>query len=89
MPLYRLEPAPAYIYDEDWSASTHKTLVYVEADSEKEARKIAHRAFWIAADRKSDGRVPENPWKNPDMVLCYEVDHIPEGVLMLRAQDIQ
>jgi hypothetical protein len=86
MPLYRLEPAPAFLDDEDWSASTHKTLVYVEANSEQEAREIAHQAFWIAADKKSDGQIPVNPWKNPDKVLCTEVDRVPDGMKLLRAK---
>lgn len=86
MPLYRLEPTIESVGDEDWSASTHKTLVYVEAGSERKARETAHQAFWIAADKKSDGQIPVNPWKNPDKVLCREVDHVPDGMKLLRAK---
>ena len=41
MPLYRLEPAPAFLDDEDWMASTHKAVAYVEAGSEKEVEDAA------------------------------------------------
>ncbi|CAM3369375.1 hypothetical protein [Thalassospira profundimaris] len=37
MRLYRLEPTIESVGDEDWSASIHKPLVYVEAGSDKEA----------------------------------------------------
>jgi len=86
MPLYRLEPTFESVGDEDWSASTHKTLVYVQASSEKEAREIAHQEFWIAADKKSDGQIPVNPWKDPDKVLCTEVNQVPDGLKLLQAK---
>lgn len=90
MPLYRLEPAIEYIGDEDWTASTHKAIVYVEAASEKKAREAAHRKFWIAASRKSNGEVPSNPWKDSARVLCREVGQgdevsLPQGSVLLTA----
>ncbi len=89
MPLYRLEPAIEYIGDEDWTASTHKAIVYVKATSEKKARETAHRKFWIGASRKTNGEVPINPWKNPEMVLCREVGQgdevsLPQGSVLLK-----
>lgn len=90
MPLYRLEPMQAFLDDEDWTASTHKAVVLVEAASEKEARQIAHDKFWIAASKKTDGSIPLNPWNSPEKVLCKEIGQgnsasPPAGVLLLKA----
>lgn len=86
MPLYRLEPAIAYISDEDWSASTHKKDVLVEAASEKQARQIAHDRFWIATSKTSDGSIPLNPWKDHEKVHSTEVDKVPPGMTVLKGK---
>lgn len=90
MPLFGLEPAAAFLDDEDWSASTHKDVVYVEAATEKEARQIAHDNFWIAASKKTDGAIPLNPWKSSEKVLCKEIGQgkdLPDpGAILLKAK---
>ncbi|MEQ8390359.1 MAG: hypothetical protein RIB30_05155 [Thalassospira sp.] len=91
MPLYHLEPVADFLEDENWSASTHKKDVIVESGSEKQARQIAHDRFWIAADRKSNGAIPENPWKNADKVLCRQVGKgndvsPPAGAILIKAK---
>ncbi len=55
MPLYRLEPTIESVGYEDWSASTDKTLDYVEDGPEKEAHDITLQTFWTKAE-KSLGR---------------------------------
>lgn len=54
----------------DWNASIYKGDVFVRAENEHDARRLASQRFCITKGKQSDGTVAAYPWMQKHLVLC-------------------
>lgn len=88
MPHYKLTPRD--LENANWRCSTHKANCYVNAENEREARRLATAEFWIAGSTNPDGTVPRSPWNDFDLVDCTAIasltEDVGEGIVMIPRQ---
>jgi|GEM_PF-3767462 len=68
MPIYRLEPIEDFLREQSWRHSLLKTICWVKASGEDQARLAVARATASSAD------VMESPWLSPVLTMCMEED---------------
>lgn len=66
MPIYRLEPIEDFLKEQSWRHSFLKTICWVRAQGEDEARLAVATATADAAD------ILESPWLSPVLTMCME-----------------
>jgi hypothetical protein len=70
MPIYRLEPIEDFLFEQSWRHSLLKTICWVKAPNENEARLAMVMA---AAKPPADpASIMDSPWLSPVLVTCIE-----------------
>jgi hypothetical protein len=66
MPIYRIEPIEDFLREQSWRHSLLKTICWVKAADEDQARLAVARATASSAD------IVESPWLSPVLTMCIE-----------------
>lgn len=86
---YKLTPLADRMDDPAWGGSATRATIYVGAQNEMEARQTAALKLAIGGGAKPSGRTPDdtipgrNPWLDPQLTDCVEVNDISGDSMML------